>query len=312
MRLKTNDQLVRYLLGDLSEDEQQHIEDEYFADDSAWEKLEAIEADLIDSYVRGDLTTEQRKQFEKNFLASPDKRERVAVATHLLNPIVRKRAAGSASGDSSQPASSWKTPWRMLASQPASARWAAAAMMLMLFATIVMLTVWNRRLHTELAQVQSRQNKLQKEVETLRRQTPDTNIPKNNKEDAQREAANFMAQQPSVISIMLRPGSLRSVGKGNEGPVVAIRPAPSSVMLVLDLERDDYSQYAASLRTAEGKEIRHLEGLKSKPTQNGGRAVMISIPSELLSKHEYIVKLSGLSADGQLELVDFYNFSVTR
>jgi|SRR5215213_1915310 len=83
-----NDQLViRYLLGEASRQEHTQIEEQFFADDKFFEHLLAVEEELIDCYVRGKLPPHDREQFEKHFLASPERRRRVELAKHLMRCV---------------------------------------------------------------------------------------------------------------------------------------------------------------------------------------------------------------------------------
>jgi anti-sigma factor RsiW len=76
--------MIRYLLGDVPEDEQIRIEERFFTDDEYFEQLLALEDDLIDDYVNGELTDRERKQFEEYFLASPTRRQRVEFAKTFM------------------------------------------------------------------------------------------------------------------------------------------------------------------------------------------------------------------------------------
>src|SRR6516225_8420330 len=69
--------LTNYLLGKLSEEEAVQVEDRAFAGAAYRGELEAAEADLIDAYVRGDLTQSDRREFERRFLTSPGRRGKV-------------------------------------------------------------------------------------------------------------------------------------------------------------------------------------------------------------------------------------------
>jgi len=69
--------LINYLLGELSETERDRIEDGYFADDGLHERLLALEDELTDCYVRGELSPKQRQHFEEWFLRSPERKERL-------------------------------------------------------------------------------------------------------------------------------------------------------------------------------------------------------------------------------------------
>jgi hypothetical protein len=75
--------LARYHLGELSPGERDAVEDRYFADVAFHERVMAAEEELIDSYVRGELSTEQRKHFESWFLKSDDRREKLKFAKTL-------------------------------------------------------------------------------------------------------------------------------------------------------------------------------------------------------------------------------------
>src|SRR2546421_5092925 len=74
---------VRYLLGDLPEEEQVEIEDRAFQDRKYLEGLLAVENDLIDEYVRGELSDSERRKFEGRFLASAEGRRKVEFARAL-------------------------------------------------------------------------------------------------------------------------------------------------------------------------------------------------------------------------------------
>jgi hypothetical protein len=81
--LDSDELLVRYHLGELSPVERDAVEDRYFADDAFHEQVLAAEEELIDSYVRGELSTEQRKHFESWFLQADDRRQKLEFAKAL-------------------------------------------------------------------------------------------------------------------------------------------------------------------------------------------------------------------------------------
>lgn len=76
--------ITRYLLGSLEEEEQDRLEQQYFADPEMLALVEATEDDLIDAYIRGELSLEDRARFESHFLRSRRRRERVSTAEALL------------------------------------------------------------------------------------------------------------------------------------------------------------------------------------------------------------------------------------
>src|SRR5215813_727702 len=68
--------LYRFLLGEASPDEQEGIEIRL---------LEDAEFDLIDDYIRGDLTAGEVRSFEQTFLNSSARRRKLDTARVLLN-----------------------------------------------------------------------------------------------------------------------------------------------------------------------------------------------------------------------------------
>ena len=89
MRAENTDELLltRYLLGDLAEDEQVRVEDRAFMDPEYMAALEAVETDLIDAYVQGELATAERNAFERKFLVSPGRRSKVEFALALARVV---------------------------------------------------------------------------------------------------------------------------------------------------------------------------------------------------------------------------------
>lgn len=75
--------ISRYLLHELTETEQEEIERRYFSDPEYLALLEAVEGDLIDAYVRRDLSQAQRLRFEQYFLCTRARRERLRMAEAL-------------------------------------------------------------------------------------------------------------------------------------------------------------------------------------------------------------------------------------
>ena len=109
--------LQRYLLGDLSEQEQDGIEELYFTDDDYLDKLLVAENELIDDYLRGKLSAAERRKFERNYLTTPEKRQRVQLDQRLRRPETAalprsEQQSGDAAHETSSrcPGSWWMSP----------------------------------------------------------------------------------------------------------------------------------------------------------------------------------------------------------
>ena len=78
MALTNHDQakIRQYLLGHLSDEEQQKLEERLMLEDDLVEELEISKGELVEEYCAGELPEKEHNWFEKNYLASPEGRQR--------------------------------------------------------------------------------------------------------------------------------------------------------------------------------------------------------------------------------------------
>lgn len=81
--------IVSYLLGQMSEEEKEQFEDECFAQKSWPSQIKLIEEELIDAYLHGEMEPGQRELFERNYLITEGRQERVKVAAALLRHVCK-------------------------------------------------------------------------------------------------------------------------------------------------------------------------------------------------------------------------------
>jgi len=74
----------RYLLGGLSVPERARLEERYFNNDDLFEEMEMVEDELIDAYVRRQLSESESQLFEENYLSSERRRDKAGIARELL------------------------------------------------------------------------------------------------------------------------------------------------------------------------------------------------------------------------------------
>src|SRR5262249_47740201 len=79
----TRETLIRYLLNEGSEQEAIELEHRYLADDEPFDQLLVAEDDLIDEYVREELSPSERERFERHFTILREQRERLHFARSL-------------------------------------------------------------------------------------------------------------------------------------------------------------------------------------------------------------------------------------
>lgn len=93
MALNTDDQaqIRQYLLGKLSEAEQEKIDERLMVDDELFDEFEASKDELVEEYQAGDLGHTEREWFESHYLASAEGRQRYALLLTMDHLAKRQR-----------------------------------------------------------------------------------------------------------------------------------------------------------------------------------------------------------------------------
>jgi hypothetical protein len=257
-----------YLLGFLSPEEMERCDERSIADEEfAW-RLSAVENDLVDAYVRDELSGETLDRFRSAYLASPRGREKVAFAETFWSTAQRS-AAPQAGG-------------RQAVARPGAAlRWALAAAALVVTAIGGYLFRDNQRLRGLLAHTQSERVALEQRTRDLQSRL-----------DAQPPTA-----RPTVSLVLLA----QTRGAGQPPSISAMRA--DHLRLELELESDDFPDYEFVLKDSTGSRVLFRGGqLKS-----ANRRVSVEFSAALLKSQTYLLELSGTSA-GATEFVAAYPF----
>jgi hypothetical protein len=91
----TDERIIAYLLGELPEEVSEQLEDECFARQSWPDEIRICEEDLIDAYLRDELTQERRQRFEQHYLNTEARQERVVMAAALLRHVDERHDAST-------------------------------------------------------------------------------------------------------------------------------------------------------------------------------------------------------------------------
>ena len=85
MALSTNDQdiISDYLLGRLTDDEQQTVEERLMVEDDFFDEFEASANELVEQYSAGELGAKERDWFQKHYLASTEGQQRYKLVVAL-------------------------------------------------------------------------------------------------------------------------------------------------------------------------------------------------------------------------------------
>ncbi|MDQ6653106.1 MAG: hypothetical protein M3Y84_10225 [Acidobacteriota bacterium] len=317
-------QIVRFLLGELSEDHRLELEEQIFKDDRCYRQVVAIEEELADDYVQNNLSASQRSRFEQNFPGSRRTRDRVEFAAALSRALI----AFETPKLTAPPRVSW---WNSLQAflRPRSIRLAFVTSFaaLALLVGAVGLVIENHRLSHRVEQARHeqdssidrtrsnetdaliKQRELEGKIANLRTQGGELQaklIQKQHELEALRKSLRQRAETaPSAFAtFVLSPGLTRGT---DEPEKLIIHPATRLVQIHLALEKEeDYQSYLAEIRTARGNLVWSKSDLTTERT-GYGLAVSLTIPAKSLSAGEYELALKG-ATKGKLEAVGYYYF----
>lgn len=281
--------MTDYLLGRLSVAEREPCEEEWFTDQAKYYELCEAENALIDGYVRGDLSSEDRALFEQHFLTIPARRERVKIAEVLVHEI-DKRAAQS---------ESWSQ--RLILSLRAPKLIPAIAMAVLLLAGGLWFYSQNRQLREQVATSATTVAEQQRRVQELEQSLANeraTNA-RLTEELARPQSTGAPPDLPTTLLFTLTAGVLR--GDSSETlRTLKLSKDIERVQLQVALPTNAFTHYDAILRTAEGREIMRWKSVKAANAGAGAR-LTLGLPARNLNAGDYVLVISGINANHEAE-----------
>ena len=263
MRPDSDDHLVRYLLGDLPDDEAERLDERSITDDALALRLREIENDLIDRYARGGPFDTALERFDGVYRTSAYLRERVRFAQALSSLTIK-------ADPRHVPARITTTPTRL-------GWWSLATAALLVMAAAACFGVRSVRLGDEIAQLEARRAAVERQNAELQ-------------QERQRTAALPPPRLPAVTAtFLLRP--LRR-GLGNDMTTVALPPGTQQVTLRLQVESHDYTTFWAALRDLTSNRIVWRSGDLPAEASGSDRIVTFTVPANSLVAQRYAVECS--------------------
>jgi hypothetical protein len=337
-KMANDDQLItQYILGRLSEKEAERLDELSLTDDTFAARLQAVENDLVDDYVSGELSGERLESFKSYYLASPKRREKVAIAQGLQGYLgkalfgrrpERRGQEVSATSLTDRPVSRKGFLERYSFMQGLSIRWGVAAAALLVMLAGGWLLMDNLRLRNQIHQAQVERNELQRREQELQSQLREQGSSASQIEEElaslRQQLARLeqqMAQQggakpppegsatePNIFAFALAPQT-RSVG-----PLASLSiPADADyVTLQLELEVADFPAYGAELKTQPGGAVVWRSARLQARTIGGGKAIAVTLRPALLKAQRYAIEVRGVSPTGASEIIGSYVFRVVK
>lgn len=284
--------LVKYLLGYLPDAEQVRIEDRALAEPDYRRELEAVEADLIDSYVRSELVAADRRAFELRFLTSPQRRGKVAFAKALA-AVTRE----TESLPSSEPRPAWRALAALIRGSNPAWRFAAALALLVCVSAGLWLVFENASLRSRLSVL---------EAQRLDLETRDRNL------QQELSAARSRVERPAtplIATLVLLPGLSRAQTRVEE---LMLGPGVQMARIEIQLEdRDDHPKFRGQLHTQSGTEILSWNNL-ARSRGGAGYVLSLDVPASILASGDYELALQGLPQGQPAQDVGYYYFRVQK
>jgi methionine-rich copper-binding protein CopC len=135
----TDERIIAYLLEELPQDDLERFEDECFAEENGFAQVNLVEEDLIDGYLRNELTPERRQRFERNYLITQARQERVSMAAALLRLIDERNTESQPAVAAAPSALPWAVRFRAFWNNQS---WALRAATVIAVVTITVAALW--------------------------------------------------------------------------------------------------------------------------------------------------------------------------
>lgn len=309
----------KYLLGLLSEKQQQKIENAYFTDKALFEKMIAAEDDLVEAYINGKLSRREKKQFDAHLLPQPKWRQKVA-AVKALQQVVNEQPAALRPVQADGLAKLFERgrEWWASLVQPKRVFALSYAVMLLFVATASLYTLrhvqdlqgkmsvleqQNRSLRQSESELQSKvreQSARSGEIAAL--------LERERRQRLQMQHELASRQKTALPTFFLQPGLRRDSGEQKR----LVLPASDTIRLELPTEIElNYVSYSAVIKTVEGYEVWSSTRLKAGDVVDG-QMVVVELPRSLFSHNDYLLSLSGVKQNGDVESIQTYFFSVVE
>jgi hypothetical protein len=316
----------RFFLGEMSEDERGAFEETFVADEELFEQMRVAEDELIEAYVRGTLAPSEREKFERGFLTTARRRDRVEFTRSMLGKLAGQKSEVVAAKKTQVVAAANPSAWNSLANlfkAPALAFGTALALVTLVISAWLLLRNPNRpevvRQATPAPTAQTArpgagdntppgENISPRSDANARKEGAGADgAPSNASTEAPNRNQNPVTRKPAegVVPVLaLVAGAVRG---GGVTPVLNLPRGARGARLRLRLESQDYQIYHAEIVNPDGARVFRSGNLKA-----WNSTVSLFVPAGKLSPGDYLVKLSALNRQNEPESVADYALRVTR
>ena len=319
-RFDNEEEIRRFLLGAMTDDERAAFEARFIAEDAdLFDRIGVVEDELIESYVRETLSPTEKTEFEQNFLNTESRRARVRFTRTLFDKLSAENApAAKNTGAAAENPAVWNRLVNLFKT-PRFALGSALAILILVFGLWVLVFKKSenggeiaRQTTPSPTVAETPQNNNQNaaipvvtNANSAGNNTQITRTPvAANAENLNKPQPKETTQKPTVATLALFAGAVRSEGRTSE---LNLTKETTGANFVLNLDSTDYKTYRAEIVDADGGVVYRSGRLAARKN-----TVNAYFPTARLKKGDYFVKLYGLSAAGVEESAADFQFRVNQ
>ena len=307
----------RYILGELTEAAGTELAERYFIDAELFDEVLDVESELLDQFVGGELSADERKKFNDYLTLLPDRVSRLAGAFALKSSSIAARDASPAPAQVRMPVLvSQRTLREWLAGFVSPAGFAYAAAVIILLIGLGYLEFTSSRLrndinHLRAERAQTQQEQAEQQQAAQRERAAQSDRIRNLEEELAAAQTKEKSEDKGFVAIVASVFLSPSLRSGGTPDLLKLTPQTITASLIIRLPPEEQiSSYRAVLQTTEGKLVFTQERLRPSPSGKG-RTVTLRLPAARLLGDSFKLTLQGKEADG-IEVARDYYFNLVR
>jgi len=306
----TDDLLIRFLLGEVPQEERVEIENRLLADNEFFESLLAAESMLLDQYVQGKLSGQKLERAESLFEISSSQKREVEFTKELIAAVHENKHAGDLVAAN---VAGGQSPVQI--SNVTRFGWAVALLI------CILLLLWAAFLYSSRRNLEAQRLAAERNAEEAQRKlneqlTAESELNKQLQAEVERrkQAEELLAQMqtrqpPEITSILLFSAASPRGGQGDG--TAKFKPGSRLVQIQLYLDAPEtYQRYSVKISTVDNREIWKNDSIGADRVRNDRLSLLLS--AKLFENEDYKIELKGQAPDGTFVYVADYTFKVRK